>query len=85
MRLVVLPKDSLVPSNHVLQAIWLFSTHERKLDEEERDSIDRLLDDLRCHDAQAESLSKSIAKDIIWRINNALRKRGEDPSDDSED
>ncbi len=85
VRLVVLPKDALVPSNHVLHAIWLFSNHERKLDEEERESIDRLLDDLRCHDAQAERLSKSVAKDIIRQINKARRKQGEDPSGDSGD
>ncbi len=44
-----------------------------------------MLDDLRCHDAQAERLSDNVARDIIQRINNARIKRGEDPSKDSDD
>ncbi len=84
VRLVVLPLDVPVPSIHALKAIRLFSTHCYKLDEEERESIAGLLDDLRSHTADAERLSKSVAKDILRRIDNARIKLGEDPSDDSE-
>ncbi len=85
MRLVVLPLDAPVPSIHALKAIRLFSSHCYKLDEEERESIEGLLVDLRSHSAEAERLSRSVAKDIIRRINKARIKLGEDPSDDSED
>lgn len=85
VRLVVLPQDAPVPSIDVLKAIRLFSSHSYKLDQEERDSIEGLLDDLRCHTAEAERLSKTVAKDVIRRINNARIRLGEDPSDVSED
>ena len=85
VRLVVLPPDTLVPSPYVMEAIRLFASHGHKLDKEEWDSVDSLLDDLRAHNVQAERLSKTLAKDIIRRINNARLELGGDPSEDSED
>ncbi len=85
VRLAVMPSNALVPSHYVLDALRLFPEHGYKLDEEEQESIARVLDNLRCHDAQAERLSDDVAKDIIRRINNARIKLGEDPSKDSED
>ena len=84
VRLVVLPPNTLVPSAHVMEALRLFSDYGYKLPKEERESIAGLLEDLRCHDAQAERLSSTIARDIIRRINTARIKLGEDPSTDSQ-
>ncbi len=85
VRLVVLPPDTLVPSPYVMRAIRMFSDHGHKLDEEEWASIDSLLDELRAYSAEAERLPKTLAKDIIRRLNNARIKLGEDPGDDSEE
>ncbi len=86
VRLEVLPKNALVSSDYVSKAIRMFSTYAHEIDdEEERESIDRMLDDLRCYVAERERLSKSVARDIIRQINNGRRKRGEDSSGDSED
>ncbi len=83
VRLVVLPPNTLVPSPYVMDAIQLFADHGYKLDKEEWASIDSTLDEMRAHDVQAERLSKTLAKDIIRRINDARIKRGEDPAADS--
>ncbi len=85
VRLVVLPPDTMVPSPYVRDAIWLFSKHGHNLDEKEWASIDSLLDEMRAHDVQAERLAKTLAKDIIRRINDGRIKRGEDPAAASED
>ncbi len=85
VRLEVLPKNALVTSNVVLKAIQQFSDHGGELDEDEQDSIDGRLDDLKCDLAQSERRTKSNARDIMRQINKGRRKRGEDPSDDSED
>ncbi len=86
VRLEVLPKNALVSPDYVSKAIWMFSTYAHEIDdEEERESIDRRLDDLRCYVFEQERRSKSVARDIIRQINNGRRKRGEDSSGDSED
>ncbi len=85
VRLEVLPNNALVTSPVVLKVIQQFSDHGGELEEDEQHRIDGRLDDLKCELAQSERHTKSIARDLIRQINKGRRKRGEDPSDDSED
>ncbi len=85
VRLEVLPKNALVTSPVVLKVIQQFSDHGGELDEDEQDSIDGRLDDLKCDLAESERRTKSNARDILRQINKGRPKGGEDPSDDSED
>ncbi len=85
VNLVVLPADTPVPSPHVMAALRSFANHGHKLDKKEWDSIESLLINIKGHNTQTEGLSKTIAKDIIQRINDARIKLGEDPAADSEE
>lgn len=83
VRLAVMPPDALVPSSEATKVFRLFADHSYKLSEQERESIEDLLDNLRGHTIQADRTSKAFARDITRRINAVRKERGEDLSDDS--
>ncbi len=84
-RLAVLPPDALIPSVDLLAAYKLFSDHCYKLDPDERDRIEAMLDEARGLDASTERICRAVARDAIRRINEARLALGEDPAGDSED
>ena len=74
VRLAARPSGSLAPTTGGLKVFRLYADYGYTLPEPERERVEKLLEMLRCHAAQAESTASVIAADVTMRIEDARRR-----------
>ncbi len=81
----IFPPDTVISSVDLMKDFKVFAYHGYKLPAKEQERIQDDLNEAKNADFSADRHCRSVAKNVIERINEAREALGEDPSKDPED